>query len=184
MKYRLMPYVYTQAAISSKNGWPLLKALLLNYPNDPTAWLIEDQYLFGDDILVAPLLEENTTARLVYLPEGKWIDYQTKEVFAGNQWHMVSAGEVPGIVFVKHGSLIPHIPLAQSTAFMDWTAIELVAFADAGTEVNGKYYTQETGEIVELQAVYADDGWKLTNKQTQQGQTIFPHHFPVVPSHL
>ena len=76
LKYRLMPYVYTQAAICSNNGWPMLQALLFQYPHDPAAWLIEDQYLFGEQIMVAPIYETNKNGRHVYLPAGKWIDYQ------------------------------------------------------------------------------------------------------------
>ena len=46
-------------SFSASNGWPLLKAMFLNYPGDPTCWLLEDQFMFGEDMLVAPLLEEN-----------------------------------------------------------------------------------------------------------------------------
>ena len=56
MKYKLMPYVYAQALDSSKRGFPMLRALFFEYPEDLTCWLIEDEYLFGSDILVAPLL--------------------------------------------------------------------------------------------------------------------------------
>src|ERR687898_573143 len=57
LRYRLMPYIYTQAAIASREGHPMVRALFFEYPEDPTSWLIEDQYLFGTDLLVAPLME-------------------------------------------------------------------------------------------------------------------------------
>src|SRR5215212_2536366 len=59
MKYRLMPYVYAQARLASQNGHPMLRTLFFEYPDDLTSWLVEDQYLFGTDLLVAPLMEEN-----------------------------------------------------------------------------------------------------------------------------
>ena len=80
MRYRLMPYIYAQAKDASEKGLPMLRALFVEYPNDPGAWLVDDQYLFGSDMLVAPLFE-NITERNVYLPEGKWIDYQTGKVY-------------------------------------------------------------------------------------------------------
>jgi alpha-D-xyloside xylohydrolase len=63
MKYRLMPYIYAQAKDSSERGLPMLRALFVEYPDDPGSWLVEDEYLFGSDILVAPLLETGMTGR-------------------------------------------------------------------------------------------------------------------------
>ena len=67
LKYKLMPYVYAQAKRCTEQGLPMLRALLLEYPDDPGAWLIEDEYLFGESLLVAPMMEEGTS-RDVYLP--------------------------------------------------------------------------------------------------------------------
>jgi len=60
------------------------------YPGDPGSWLVEDEYLFGSDILVAPLMESGVSARDVYLPPGQWIDYQSGKVYAGG-WHNIAA---------------------------------------------------------------------------------------------
>lgn len=83
MKYRLMPYVYAQAKECTEKGLPMLRALFVEFPDDPGAWKVDDEYLFGSQILVAPLLESGMTGRTVYLPEGKWIDYQTEKVYEG-----------------------------------------------------------------------------------------------------
>ena len=127
LKYRLMPYVIAQAKESAANGWPLLRTLFFEFPEDPTAWLIEDEYFFGQDILVAPLMEE-TTRRQLYLPPGNWIDYQTRRVYPGSQWQTIEAGLIPCIILVRDGAGIPHLPLAQSTAQMHWDKIENVVF--------------------------------------------------------
>ena len=63
MKYRLMPYIYAQAKDSTERGLPMVRALFIEYPGDPGAWQVDDEYLFGADILVAPLFEAQTTAR-------------------------------------------------------------------------------------------------------------------------
>ena len=128
MKYRLMPYVYAQAKDSSERGLPMLRALFVEYPDDPGSWTVEDEYLFGSDILVAPLFEGGTTGRNVYLPPGSWIDYQTVRAYPGG-WHRIEAGEVPAVILVRDGAVIPHAAVAQSTAQIDWTKLELVTFA-------------------------------------------------------
>jgi alpha-D-xyloside xylohydrolase len=127
MKYRLMPYVYAQAKDSSERGLPMLRALFVEYPEDPGSWLVDDEYLFGADILVAPLLESGPV-RNVYLPPGNWIDYQTGKVYSGG-WSRIKAGDIPAVILVRDGAVIPHIKLAQSTASMDWSSLELVVFS-------------------------------------------------------
>ena len=123
MKYKLMPYVYAQAKDCSERGLPMVRALLVEFPEDPGAWLVEDEYMFGAQILVAPLLESGNE-RMVYLPKGKWIDYQTGQVYEGG-YQTIEAGKIPAIILVRDGSLIPHVPLAQRTDEIDWGAIEL-----------------------------------------------------------
>ena len=106
MKYRLMPYVYAQAKECTEKGLPMLRALFVEFPDDPGAWKVDDEYLFGSQILVAPLLESGMTGRTVYLPEGKWIDYQTEKVYEGG-WHRIEAGSLPIIMLVRFGSAYP-----------------------------------------------------------------------------
>ena len=130
MKYALMPYVYAQAKDCSNRGLPMLRALFVEFPHDAGAWLVEDEYMFGSQILVAPLMESGTS-RTCYLPQGKWIDYQTGKVYEGGYQH-ITAGEIPCIILVRDGSLIPHVPVAQSTDKIDWSKMELKAYkADA-----------------------------------------------------
>ena len=132
MKYKLMPYVYAQAKDCSERGLPMVRALLVEFPDDPGAWLVEDEYMFGAQMLVAPLLESGNE-RMVYLPKGKWIDYQTGKVYEGG-YQTIEAGKIPAIILVRDGSLIPHVPLAQRTDEIDWNAIELKEYkVDAKT---------------------------------------------------
>jgi alpha-D-xyloside xylohydrolase len=137
MKYKLMPYVYAQAKDCSEHGLPMVRALLVEFPSDPGAWLVEDEYMFGSQMLVAPLLESGNS-RTVYLPasegiggKSKWIDYQTGKVYTSG-YQTIAAGKIPAIILVRDGSLIPHAPLAQRTDKIDWNKIELKAYkADA-----------------------------------------------------
>ena len=122
LKYKLMPYVYAQAKESSENGWPMMRALLFEYPDDPGAWLVEDEYLFGNNLLVAPMLEDGT-GRDVYLPgKDKWIDYQTGKVYNPG-WNHIDCGELEIVIMVKDGSAIPHVPVAQCTDQLKWDKV-------------------------------------------------------------
>lgn len=133
MRYELMPYIYAQAKESSEKGLPMLRALFVEFPQDKGSWLVDNEYLFGSSMLVAPLFED-VKSRDVYLPEGTWIDYQTKKVYQGG-WHHIEAGTIPIVVLVKNGTAIPHIGLAQSTKDMDWSKLTLKVFATQGTDV-------------------------------------------------
>ena len=128
MKYKLMPYIYAQAKLCTEKGLPMVRALFVEYPNDAGAWLVEDEYLFGADILVAPMMEAGTE-RNVYLPKGNWIDYQSGKTYQQG-WNVIEAGEIPAIILVREGAVIPHAQLAQSTDKINWSDIELKVYGD------------------------------------------------------
>ena len=136
MKYRLMPYIYAQAKDCTERGLPMVRALLVEFPDDRGAWLVEDEYMFGSQMLVAPLMESGS-GRDVYLPHGKWIDYQTGSVYAGGGWQRIEAGQIPAVILVRDGSVIPHAPLAQRTDHIAWDKLELKTYKADATQCSG-----------------------------------------------
>jgi len=138
LKYTLMPYIYAQAQISSAHGWPMLRTLFFEYPDDPTSWLVEDEYMFGPSLLVAPLFEE-TNSRRVYLPPGMWIDYQTGRAYEGGRWHEMTAGPIPIVLLVKNHTVLPHLAVAQSTSAMNWNDVQLRIFSTDGGISEGSF---------------------------------------------
>lgn len=128
MKYRLMPYVYAQAVHCSRNGLPMMRALFCEYPEDGMSWRIDDEYLFGNDLLAAPLFSSGSSSRNVYLPPGSWIDYQSGRTYRGGTSYTVEAGEIPAVIMVKDGAVLPCIGPAQCTEEMDWKKIELILY--------------------------------------------------------
>jgi alpha-D-xyloside xylohydrolase len=162
MKYRLMPYIYAQSKYASEHGLPMVRALFVEYPNDAGSWLIDDEYLFGSDMLVAPLFEAGMTGRNVYLPEGKWIDYQTSKVYNGG-WNKIESGKIPAIILVRDGAVIPHIALAQSTKDMDWSKIELITYSAGSTNLTGMVCLPENNQLVPLTMVKNGGGFALSN---------------------
>ncbi|HXR05517.1 MAG TPA: TIM-barrel domain-containing protein [Verrucomicrobiae bacterium] len=160
LKYKLMPYVFAQAKDSSEHGLPMVRALLVEFPDDPGSWNVDDEYLYGSQILVAPLLHENQTSRDVYLPPGIWVDYQSGKSLAGG-WQKIEAGKIPEIILVRDGSVIPHIALAQSTAQMDWSKIELAVFAKEATTAKGLILLPGETEAHELALTKSGGSFKL-----------------------
>ena len=156
MKYKLMPYVYAQAKDCSERGLPMVRALLVEFPEDPGAWLVEDEYMFGSQILVAPLMESGNS-RVVYLPSfggagggSKWIDYQSGEVYEGG-YQTLKAGKIPAIILVRDGSLIPHVPLAQRTDQIDWNAIDWKAYKADAKVCTGLLFKPGDSEIQRIE---------------------------------
>lgn len=147
MRYKLMPYIYSQAKESSEQGIPMFRALFVEFPDDAGSWLIDNQYMFGSDMLVAPMFD-NSGERDVYLPDGKWIDYQTGKVY-DEGWYTIKAGEIPIIALIKDGSIIPHIELAQSTKYMDWSKLKLKIYSTTGT-AEGILFTPDSDKIESL----------------------------------
>ena len=160
LKYRLMPYVYAQAKDSSEHGLPMVRALFVEFPDDPGSWKVDDEYLYGSQMLVAPLMHNGETAREVYLPPGTWIDYQTGKAYSGG-WQKIEAGKIPAIILVRDGSVLPHIALAQSTAQMDWSKIELAVFAKDATTAKGLIFLPGETEAHELTLTKSGDSFKL-----------------------
>ncbi|MGN9836711.1 TIM-barrel domain-containing protein [Nonomuraea sp. H19] len=105
LRYRLMPYIYSAAVEAARTGAPMMRALCVDYPDDPVAWQADLQYLLGRDLLVAPMTTPDGTRQL-YLPRGQWVDYWTGEVLEGSRYVTVSKplDQIP--LFVRHGAII------------------------------------------------------------------------------
>ncbi len=114
LKYKLHPYIYTYARNAYDTGMPLMRALLLEYPDDAETFRVEGEFLLGKEMLVAPVVEKEASSKQVYLPQGEWIDYNDgKTVYRGKQWidYRVQLSTIP--MFVKRGSVIPTMPVMQ-----------------------------------------------------------------------
>ncbi len=106
LRYRLLPYIYSQAVQSSHSSLPVVRPLVLEYQDDPNVQRIDLEYLFGDVFLVAPTLSDGSTQK-VYLPRGNWVDYWTKEVIPGERWLNVHTSLEKLPLWVKEGSILP-----------------------------------------------------------------------------
>jgi alpha-glucosidase/alpha-D-xyloside xylohydrolase len=145
LRYQLLPYNYTLAREARDTGMPLMRAMWLHYPQDERARGLGNQYLWGRDLLIAPVFERGATVRDVYLPEGSWVDWWTGQRISGGRTiaREVDLATMP--IYVRAGAIIPFDPVRQYTA-------EAVA---APTTL--RVYTGADGEFL----LYDDDGVSL-----------------------
>ena len=116
LRYRLLPYTYTLAWEARNTGMPLMRALWLHYPEDPIAAGMGSEYLWGRDLLIAPVFEKDATSRRLYLPAGNWYDWWTNELVPGGRWmnRPVDLSIMP--IYVRAGAIIPFDPVRQYTS--------------------------------------------------------------------
>ncbi len=106
LRERLRPYIHDQMAIASKDGVPVMRPLIFDWPEDETCTSIGDEFLFGDDILFAPIVNRGETSRRVYLPAGEWVFARDGKEYAGGQWITCTAELNEFIAFVKKGASV------------------------------------------------------------------------------
>jgi alpha-D-xyloside xylohydrolase len=136
LRYSLLPYIYHQARQCSRTAKPMVRALVIDYPDDPNVRYIEDQYLFGDSLLVAPVLAplDECQSRMIYLPAGTWFDYWTKQARQSRgEWleYALDLQTLP--IFVKEGSILPYGEEKQSTNNQIGRIARLETYGDEGS---------------------------------------------------
>lgn len=132
MRYMLLPYIYTAFMQASETGDPIQRPLVYDFQDDATVLSLEDQYLFGEALLVAPVCAAGQTSRNVYLPEGTWYNWHTDECVEGGQFITAEAplDRIP--LFARGGRIIPMLQdVPQSTMAFQPQAIELHVFVPA-----------------------------------------------------
>lgn len=169
LRYKLFPYIYT-LAYDVANGGTMMRPLVMDFTSDPHALALNDQYMFGKAILVAPVMEEGVTDRTVYLPytDGGWYNFHT-DAYIGNPVGdltvPITLSDIP--VMVRAGSIIPMCSSMQSTASLDKTNMTLKIYAGADGdftlyEDEGTNYNYENGEFVLTEIKWNDKDKMLT----------------------
>ena len=146
LRYRLLPYNYSLAWQARDSGMPLMRPLWLHYPQDETASGIGTEYLWGRDLLIAPVIGKGTKTRDVYLPEGLWYDWWTGEKYEGGDTttRVIDLATMP--IYVRAGAVIPLDPVRQylSQEVTEATVLrvfrgsdgEFTLYSDDGTTLN------------------------------------------------
>jgi alpha-glucosidase (family GH31 glycosyl hydrolase) len=113
LRYRMLPYLYSAVHECATTGMPIMRALWLEYPDDPKAIACGDEYLWGKNVLVAPVVEKGAETRQVYLPAGRWYDFWTQERFEGGREISRNVNLETMPLYVRAGSILPLGPVKQ-----------------------------------------------------------------------
>lgn len=129
LKYQLRPYIYTYARKAYDTGMPLMRALVLEFPGDEKTYEADEEFMFGEQFLVAPVVKEGARTKKLYLPEGTWIDYNhPQKSYEGEQEIEVDASLETIPMFVKAGSIIPEMPVMPYIGAMNNAPMILEVF--------------------------------------------------------
>lgn len=140
LRMRFVPYLHAAFVRYRREGLPPFRALVMDYPDDPQTWRIDNQYLMGDGLLVAPVVA-GEAERAVYLPEGEWFDYWTGERHAGRQRVTIPVPLERIPLFVRAGTLLPLAEPTQHTA--DPRSWRITALAYGGGAVAGTLFEDD-----------------------------------------
>ena len=177
LRYRMMPYLYSAVRECTRTGMPVMRALWLHYPGDAAAVARGDQFLWGRDVLVAPVVEQGATARKVYLPRGAWYDFWNGERVEGGReiTRPVDLETMP--LYVRAGAIMPMGPLKQYTAEKVEGPIVVTVYPGANGafllyEDDGSSFDYRQGEWMGLEMAWNDARKALTVKLASGGKLL------------
>ncbi|SCL36264.1 alpha-D-xyloside xylohydrolase [Micromonospora nigra] len=169
LRYRLMPYLWSAAVRAARTGTPVMRALLVDTPQDPTAWTTDLQYRLGEDLLVAPVVDPSGE-RDVYLPVGDdWVDAATGHRHRGGQHLRVRVPLERMPLYVRHGTLLPLVETADTVAEGPFRDVTLVCWG----AVDGRTVVHDVDGDTEIEAVRDGDELRVwTRGPLQVGQLV------------
>jgi alpha-glucosidase (family GH31 glycosyl hydrolase) len=167
LRYRMLPYLYSAVRECTLNGLPVVRALWLHYPDDPIAIARGDEFLWGRDILVAPVVEKGATTRQVYLPRGDWFDFWTGERLEGGREISCAVDLETMPLFIRAGSILPLGPVKQYTneKVDEPLSITIYPGADGSFllyEDDGRSFNYRRGEWMGVQMAWNDSARTLS----------------------
>ncbi|MGH9404269.1 MAG: TIM-barrel domain-containing protein [Terriglobia bacterium] len=184
LRYRLLPYLYTIVREAHDTGVPVMRALWIHYPQDARAAEQSDEFLFGPDLLIAPVTEQAAQSRKVYLPRGSWYDYWTEERVEGGRdvVRPVSLETIP--IYVKGGTILPLGPVKQFTTEESAQAETLIAFtgADGSAEIyedDGTTFDFRRGAFSRTRLAWEEKSRRLSVSLVSSGRPYHARRFEV-----
>jgi alpha-D-xyloside xylohydrolase len=172
LRYQLMPYIYSLGYKTYQTGSPFMRALFMDFPNDPAVADVRDEYMFGPSFLVAPATEQGATTRNVYLPAGvDWYNYWTNERVHGGQTMKVDAPIDVLPLFVRAGAIVPlGSAIENTTQEQKIEKVRVYPGADGEFTLysdDGKTYAYEKGDFKTTRLHWNDAAQKLNHEGAQ-----------------
>jgi alpha-glucosidase len=134
LRYELLPEIYTAMREASESGVPAMRPLLLDYPDDEESYGKDDEFLFGSDLLIAPVLSQGAATREVYLPRGEWYDYWSGARLDGGRKIQIPVTLSSTPIFVRGGAFVFGQPVVQHTGEMPGQPLEVTLFPSGSSE--------------------------------------------------
>ncbi len=178
LRYRLLPYLYSAVRECAVTGMPVMRALWLHYPGDPLAVARGDEYLWGRDVLVAPVVERGATSRRLYLPQGGWYDFWTGERIEGGREISRDVDLATMPLYVRAGAILPLGPVKQYTAERVGAPLTISIYPGApGSfllyEDDGNSFNYRRGEWMGIQMTW-NDSRRLLSMRLAPGSRMLP----------
>ena len=178
LRYRLMPYLYTAVREAHDSGLPVMRGLWLHYPDDPAAVARGDEYLWGRDMLVAPVVEKGASERKLYLPRGAWYDFWAREKLEGGREISRPVDLATTPLYVRAGAVIPMGPVRQYTEEKVDGPLTLWVYPGSDGaftlyEDDGKTFNYRRGDVMRLQSTWSDTDRTL-KIQLAKGSRMLP----------
>ncbi len=167
LRYQMLPYIYSTVEQAHRTGLPLMRALWIEWPNDPKAVTVGDEYMWGDHFLVAPMLEAGATSRKTYLPAGTWWDFWSNQRVEGGAeiTREVDLETIP--LYVRAGAIVPMGPVRQYASEPNDEPVTLRVYPGADGrfswyEDDGSSFRYRQGEFTRIECAWEDASRKLT----------------------
>lgn len=182
-RYRLMPYIYSHAWIASRTGMPIVRAMALEFPDDPGAVAAPgDQYMFGSSLLVAPVLYEGQSNRKVYFPKGTWVDWDTGVDYEGGREWVVASPQNRIPVAVRPGAIIPMAPDMRTTGEKPWDPLTIEVFPSGKSDFtlyrdDGRSFAYESGDFTVTRLSSSEDPAAVTFTIDESNKRYTPSQY-------
>ncbi|HXT72936.1 MAG TPA: TIM-barrel domain-containing protein [Candidatus Angelobacter sp.] len=178
LRYRMVPYLYSAVRECANTGMPIMRALWLHYPDDPVAVARDDEYLWGRDVLVAPVFERSATSRRVYLPRGTWYDFWTGERAEGGREIARDVDLETMPLYVRAGAILPLGPVKQYTSEKVDEPLSVTIYPGADGsfllyEDDGKSFNYRKGDWMGIKMAW-NDSRRVLSLHLAEGSRMLP----------
>ncbi|EAG8014942.1 TPA_asm: alpha-glucosidase [Listeria monocytogenes] len=174
LRYAFLPYIYTEFQKTAESGLPLVRPLYMEFKDERDLIQVNDQFMLGENILVAPIVREGQAKRLVRLPKGLWFNYWTKEQFVGGDYIIADAPIDTMPIYIKAGTILPVGSSVQNTKETQELTLEVYLDSETATGYvyndDGKSYQYESGAVSKTKLTATFKNGEVLINATHQGE--------------
>lgn len=179
LRYRLLPYIYSAVRECTVTGMPVMRALWLHFPDDPQAVACDDEYMWGRNLLIAPVVEKSASVRRLYLPRSYWYDFWTGELVEGGREISRPVDLETTPLYVRAGSILPLGPVRQFVSEKSDQPYSITVYPGADAtfllyEDDGSSFAYRNGQWTGVQMNWSDSRRRLTLRLSEESRMLPP----------